>query len=203
MVFLVGVFLLSTVAFAEEGTPKMKKKLSFGFGQGYYYGGLGVNLEYPMLNNYVGLFAGIGRARVKGGSYFIDKDDSRKGLKSPLGYAVGANFYPLQKKNVFRPRAGVYYGYNGIYYYSGVGIPKRSLNITTGIGVSAGADIKITDIISVDFDVIFPITKKGEEFIKVGSKVYNLNQEDDSLFFHLCFGIRIYLQKLIGKSFFH
>ena len=171
----------------EKRTTEM---MSVGSGMGYYYGGMGLNLEY-FIYDYIGVFGGLGLARAKGGHYFV------KGEKGRIGYAIGVRVYPLRKKNAYRPRAGVYYGYNGIFKgrIGFLDYLSTHKNITTGLGVSIGSDFKITEELAIDFDIILPLTKKGEMFIKHNDKVSNLNLEKDSFFYHISFVIRFCLQK--------
>jgi len=175
----------------EKRTTEM---MSGGYGVGYYYGGMGLNLEY-FIYDYIGVFGGLGLARVEGGHYFAEGERAR------IGYAIGVRVYPLRIKNAYRPRVGVYYGYNGIFksrtgFLTGyLGYMLINKNITTGLGVSIGCDFKITEKLAIDFDFILPLTKKGELFVKHNNSTTNLNLEKDSFFYHISFGIRFYLQK--------
>jgi len=181
-IFLFLVFFLYcgwSDAYSTDEKPG--KNASFGIGQGYLYGGLGVNFEYSPLD-YFSFFGAIGMSR---------NSDATLMYFPPLaaGYSIGVRVYPLKKGQFYSPRVGLSYGYNGINrsVFKSVYITK---NITTGIGISLGSDFKLFNNFSLDFDFLIPITKKGETYIEINGKTSNINLEKDTIFHKFSFGFR-------------
>ncbi|MFW6129371.1 MAG: SH3 domain-containing protein [Candidatus Aminicenantaceae bacterium] len=170
----------------QEPKEDFSERLSVGFGLGPLYASFGINVEFDPWE-YVGFFGALGLA-----------EDNRAGFfefweREKVAFAVGARFYPLnffaQSDFFFRPRIGLSYGYNGIYWWAvySYGYPQPNYKCLNGINISVGSDFEIYKGLGLDFDVFIPITRWSYNYDSLGNKIVNWVENRG---WYLSFGIR-------------
>ena len=111
---------------------------TFGIGFGLPYGLLGINLEFLVIP-YLSVTGGLGTTLFAG-----------------LGYNVGIKGYFRKPGPIWRPRASIYYGINGIYAVD-FNHPdnKKYSGLTVGLG-----QIFLWEKHGFDLDLIYIVTSK-------------------------------------------
>lgn len=150
LIFYVPVLGLA----AEDDVPKeevVKHNGRFGIGAGIPYGGVGANLEIN-INDYFVLTGGAGLI---------------KGYLSTIG---GLRIYMFSANNYFRPRISLYAGNVGIIENQGWNHTEKYDGLS-GSAVGIGFDRKITDNISIDFDILRVFFQTPERAVVHGGNI--------------------------------
>lgn len=122
---------------------------TFGVGFGIPYGTLGINVEFNLVP-YLSVTGGLGTTIFSG-----------------LGYSIGLKGYFRKPGKVWRPRASIYYGINGLYAED-INHPdnKKYTGITAGLG-----QLFLWKKHGFDLDLIYLITSKLWEEHSGGGRI--------------------------------